>query len=69
VKATKEMIDAEIKERPITQEEVDNWSLSSITQSSYLKENFLDILNGKYSVEDAREDILSFRKKWKENID
>jgi hypothetical protein len=51
----------EIKDNPITEEEIDNWS--SGTAQSHLKTYMLRIINGEYDLNEAREDILSFRKK------
>lgn len=62
MKNSKELIDEEIKKKPITEDEIDHWAQG--TFSNHLKSYILDILNGKYSLEEAREDVLSFRKEF-----
>ncbi len=46
--------------KTITREEVEQWGTSLI--SNYVVDYMHEILIGEYSVDDAREDILSFRK-------
>jgi len=51
----------EMDYKTITEEEVETWCIG--TFSNYEIARLTDILTGEYDLEEAREDVLSFRKK------
>ncbi len=51
---------SEQKIKSITEKEVERWCDGTL--SSFALQRLTDILTGEYSLDEAREDILSFRK-------